>query len=248
MQHDSRPTGVMLSPDDGNDLRLVREFFGAHRGYFVEVGANHPEQWSQTFHLEQMGWTGILVEPQPDLAEALRRCRHAKVFSVACSSPQNSGRAMSLKLAGVYSSLNAQLPNAMVRESGTIDVPTRTLDEVLSEAQAPAPLDFLSIDVEGHEIEVLSGFDFQRWRPRLILVEDLVLDRRLHKFLKTRGYAWMRRTGINSWYVPCSQAPKIDWVGRLKFFRKYYLGVPPRRLRQALRRLRLRLGLIRDRS
>ena len=53
-------------------------------------------------------------------------------------------------------------------------VPTRTLDSILEEAEAPAPIDLLSIDVEGHETEVLRGFDFGRWQPLLILIEDHV--------------------------------------------------------------------------
>jgi len=226
-----------------DERRLIQEFFGAGPGYFVDVGANHPTVESQTYHLEQMGWDGLLIEPQPDLAEALRAGRKAKVAAVACSAPGNSGRLMPMQLAGIYSSLNRELSNAKATATSTINVPVTTLDNLLSHVQAPSPIDFLSIDVEGHEIEVLQGFDFQRWRPRLLLIEDLVLDRRLHKFLLSSGYHWMRRTSINSWYVP--EPRTINLSGRLKFFRKYYIGVPFRRFRQISRRARRRLGLIR---
>ena len=51
---------------DGREQELVREFFaGVRDGFFVEVGANRPQQESQTWHLEQLGWTGVLIEPQP---------------------------------------------------------------------------------------------------------------------------------------------------------------------------------------
>src|SRR5262245_61082337 len=61
---------AMLPYEAENPLK--EEFFG-HRtdGYFVEVGANDPEQWSQSLHLERLGWRGILIEPQPDLADRL---------------------------------------------------------------------------------------------------------------------------------------------------------------------------------
>jgi hypothetical protein len=49
-------------------MRLVGAFFGDIKGYFVEVGAKEPRERSQTWFLEQAGWTGVLVEPQPDLA------------------------------------------------------------------------------------------------------------------------------------------------------------------------------------
>ena len=74
---------------------LTEQFFGhAAKGYFVEVGAHDPRIGSQTWRLEQAGWAGVLVEPQPDLAEQLRRYRRARVFAVACSSPANAGRVM----------------------------------------------------------------------------------------------------------------------------------------------------------
>src|SRR5262245_6185409 len=174
--------------------RLKEDFFGHSRsGYFVEIGANDPQRWSQTFHLEKLGWTGVLVEPQPDLADLLRQQRKAKVYAVACSAPEEAGKVMTLYLAGIFTSLDS---NRAVRWKGTIDVPVRTVDEILTESRAPSPIDFLAIDVEGHEIEVLRGFDFARWQPRLILIEDIVLNMRLHRFMQAHGYKWIRRTDI----------------------------------------------------
>ncbi len=236
---------AILPPEP--ESRLKEEFFGnARTGIFVDVGANDPQMWSQSHHLEALGWTGVLVEPQPDLAEKLRAARRAKVYAVACSSPRNAGKTMTLHLAGIYSSLDPDLSIATVGAVGTVEVPIMTLDGVLEDAGIAAPIDFLSIDVEGHEIDVLSGFDLARWRPRLILIEDLVLNFDLHLLLLSRGYKWMRRTGLNSWYVPADRTMNLDLEGRMQFIRKYYLGVPFRHLREALRRLRFRLGLRRD--
>ena len=222
--------------------RLKEEFFShSTTGYFVDVGANDPERWSQSFHLEQMGWTGIVVEPQPQLADLLRQRRKASVYAVACSAPENAGKRMTLHLAGIHSSFDPMLKTATVRPQGTIEVPLKTLDQILAESSAPAPIDFLAIDVEGHEIEVLRGLDFARWRPRLVLVEDLVLDLRLHRFMQSRAYRWVRRTDINSWYVPAEDAWRLGPLERWQFFRKYYLGTPARRLREILRRIRARI-------
>ena len=89
----------------GREQELVRDFFGGARsGFFVEVGANRPQEQSQTWHLEQLGWTGILIEPQPDLAGDLCRARSAKVFAVACSSAENAGRRGALPLSPAVSS------------------------------------------------------------------------------------------------------------------------------------------------
>ncbi len=225
-----------LFPQDA-ETELKRVFFAnTDRGYFVEVGANLPRDGSQTFDLEGRGWTGVLVEPQADLADGLRRQRSARVFAAACSSRRHAGGFMTLHLAGGHSSFDAKLNLAEVKPHGAVAVPVRTLDEILIEAQAPA-IDFVSIDVEGHELDVLDGFDLARWQPHLILIEDLLLHLRLHRYLQRAGYRWLRRTGINNWYVPTDKAPSLGWDGRWQFFNKFYLGTPFRRLRMAWRRL-----------
>jgi FkbM family methyltransferase len=207
-----------------------------NQGFFVEVGANGPRTLSQTYALEQRGWTGVLVEPQPDLAAELRRQRSAKVFAEACTSRRNSGSRMLLHLAGGHSSFDQNLNIADVKPHGTIEVPTRTLDQILTDAGAQR-VDFISIDVEGHELEVLDGFDFERWQPRLMIVEDLLLNLRLHRYITRRNYRWLRRTGIDSWYVPEKTSSPRGIDGSWQFFNKVYLGTPLRRVRMAARRL-----------
>lgn len=222
--------------------QLKEEFFDhAAAGFFVDVGANDPKDGSQTYHLERLGWTGVLVEPQPALAERARQERRARVFAAACSSPANAGKTLILNVAGIHSSLDPDFFVAGMQKRGTVEVPARTLDDMLREANAPAPLDFVSIDVEGHELAVLAGFDLDYWRPRLILIEDLAFNLRLHKHLQSRGYKWVRRTGLNGWYVPAAIDMPVSPFGQWQFFRKHYLGVPFRRLREAKRRLRQRL-------
>jgi hypothetical protein len=60
----------------------------------------------------------------------------------------------------------------------------------------------------------------------------------LHRYLRSRGYKWMRRTGLNSWYVPNDAPVTVPLKGRLQFVRKHYLSLPFRHLREASRRLR----------
>jgi FkbM family methyltransferase len=223
------------------ETRLKEEYFGAQKGFFVDVGANDPKDISQTWHLEQTGWTGILIEPQPDLAQQLREQRRARVFACACSSPENAGKMLPFQVSGIHSSLNLGFFVAGMRKSNVIEVPVRTLDEILIEANAPSPVDLMSIDVESHEIEVLNGLTLSRWRPRLILIEDLAFDLRIHKLLRSRGYKWVRRTGLNGWYVPADVSFPVSAFGRWQFVRKHYLGVPFRLFREAKRKMRERL-------
>jgi FkbM family methyltransferase len=227
---------------------LKEAFFGrSARGFFVDVGANHPQLASQTWHLEQLGWDGILIEPQPDLAGELRKVRRARVYAVACSSPANAGKSLPLHVAGsphmtgIHASFDPNFAVPDMRRTGVIDVPVKTIDEILIDANAPIPIDFVSIDVETHEIEVLEGFDLAKWRPRLMLIEDLALDLRLHRYVTSRGYKWVRRTGLNGWYVPMDSPMPVSLLGRLQFLRKHYLATPLRRLRERSRRWRKKI-------
>ncbi len=230
---------AVFKPD--REVALVREFFrDTPQGFFVEVGANDPKKDSQSFHLEEAGWQGILVEPVPELASELRRARKARVFEVACSSPDRAGQTMTLHVAGPFSSFDPHLAVTGMRADRTVDVKVDTLDHVLAEGGAKR-IDLMSVDVEGHELEVLSGFDFARWRPRLILLEDHVSSLDKHRFMRRSGYALMRRTGLNGWYVPQESAPGMDLVGRWQIFRKYYLALPFRMFRDWRRRRRDRI-------
>ena len=119
-----------------------------------------------------------------------------------------------------------------------IEVKVETLDSVLEEAGAHPGFDLMSIDVEGHELEVLSGFDFARWQPRLILLEDHVADLSKHRYLNSVGYRMIRRYENNGWYVPRGSMDKASLADRWEILRKYYLALPFRWLRNLSRRVR----------
>src|ERR1039458_258121 len=121
---------------------------------------------------------------------------------------------------------------------GTERVKVTTLDKVL-QAAGVVKIDFLSLDVEGHEIEVMRGLNFEKFKPSLILIEDGVRDLSKHHFLKARGYKLVKRTSINNWYVPrdCDfQMSSV--VEKIKLRRKMYLALPVRKMRLYLRRRR----------
>jgi FkbM family methyltransferase len=230
---------VTVHPTHEEEQARVREFFEDETsGYFVEVGANHPTQGSQTWHLEQLGWTGVLIEPQPELAAFLVTSRKARVFANACSSPENAGQSLPLHVDGPRSALDRDRMSPGALAAYVIVVPTRTLDSILEEAQAPAPIDLLSVDVEGHEVEVFRGFDLQRWQPLLILVEDHVNNLKTHRHLTKNGYRLIRRLGHNGWYVPGGDDLAVSSADRLEILRKYYLALPFRIVRNAWRRVR----------
>lgn len=207
---------------------LVWEHFGfADAGFFVEVGAFHPKYLSQTWLLEKVGWKGILVEPLPAHCELLLRERsNSRVCQAAVGSPAGMREADF----HVHSGHSTFAPN--VREKGTsyeavVKVNVTTLDALL-EAEHPERVDFVSIDTEGTELDVLAGFDLGKYRPSLVLVEDSVYTLDLHRHFRRRGYKLIRRTGINNWYVPEERAVRVPLAERWRLFRKMRLGLPLR--------------------
>ena len=213
---------------------LVREFFNNRSTcYYVDVGANHPTIESQSWHLEQLGWKGLLIEPTPSYCDLLREKRKGAVVQYACSSPENQDKFLNLTILGAGSTLN---PDLLIGKAAqgleNIAVKCKTLDSILEENKAPVGFDFMSIDIEGHEMEMFKGFSLTRWQPQLVLLEDHVINHEKHNHMSSSGYKLILRTGINSWYVPLVNGKyKFSISARLEIFRKYWLGLLPRKVR-----------------
>jgi hypothetical protein len=208
-------------PTPEQEQALVRDFFGSETGYFVEIGVRHPSAGSQSFALERAGWSGVLFEPQPDLAAFLVTERAAKVFAVACVAPGRAGQPEALHVAAAGA-------------SAAVVAPTRTLDSVLDEAEAPAPIDLLAVHAAGRESDALGGFSFERWQPLLILVDDPVGSLRTHGLLKRNGYRLIRRVGTSGWYVPRDTSMRPSRQEKREI-RRHYLGLPFRKFRNSWR-------------
>ena len=220
---------------------LIWKFFERRtEGFFVEVGANDPQNSSQTWFLESNGWRGILIEPLSRFYESLRAARpRSRVFQVACASPGHPPTAQ--LLVGENSEHSSLRPNAVDADTRYVENETvrlMTLDEVLVEAGNPR-LDFVSIDVEGLQLEVLRGFDLNRHKPPLLFVEDHLLNWSTHFYLCRRGYRLVKRTQLNNWYVPVGTPFHLSTAAeRLRLWRKVWPGTPARMFKAWLRHRR----------
>jgi FkbM family methyltransferase len=188
---------------------LVKKIMDLDGGFYIEVGANDGFTQSNSLILENSGdWKGLLIEPIPEIYEELRRNRSARrnfLLNAALVSSEFSGESLELYSAGQMSipilpssEIGDPLAHAVegLRVQSRLDstvpptrvtVPAITLDEALRRAKAPRVIDFFSLDVEGWEIEVLSGVDFSRWKFRWMLVETRNLDSLRH-FMRHHGY------------------------------------------------------------
>lgn len=235
----SPPSPLASYSQWGDDL-LVWEYFGKTReGVFLEAGANDPKELSQTYLLETQGWTGALVEPVPECCERLRAERPgSRVFQNALGAPDQRGM-LRLSIPDGVTALASGLSAGARPAEGerVIEAAFITLDEVLAQAGI-GRLDYLSLDLEGMELEALKGLDFKVHAPRLIVVEDRLDSLRLHRFLSHAGYKLVKRNGSNNWYVPVASVFPVAAGMRLRMMRKLYLSMPFRWLRSASRRIR----------
>ena len=225
----------------GEDRWLEQYFEGRRDGFFVEVGAYDGVVLSNSFYLESIGWRGLLVEPNPGKAAECRENRPlAKVFECAAVGSGNAGEVSFEVVEGgeVYSTL-AMSPEHSARlaqyglQARKIIVRGRTLDSILEEARLPR-VDYVSIDVEGGELDVLRGFSLQRWHPAVVMIEVNERIRRpeIRDAFTSSGYVYLRTLGINDVYVPLrtfrSLARAIDAV-------RYSSGLVRRALRRGAR-------------
>ncbi|MBT4529991.1 MAG: FkbM family methyltransferase [Phycisphaerae bacterium] len=217
---------------------LVRQYLGEKGGFFVEVGANNPFDLSQTWHLAQLGWKGILIEPIPSLCSALREKRpESTVIEAACSSPSAPTSAtFTVAQDSGKSTLADEFLDKRSDVLSQITVKLSTLDSMLQD-NAVSEVDFVSIDVEGTQFDVLLGFDLQKWKPRLVLVEDHLLDKNTHKLLVGQGYQLVKRTLFNNWYIPDNAEPPKTGKEEDRILRGKFRRILVRNLRFKIRRL-----------
>lgn len=220
------------------EIELIKSFFSNQiGGTFVDVGANHPVEHSQTYDLECLGWRGLLIEPLPSYCELLRRDRKSTVVQLGCSSEENHNKSLPIIVAGALSTLETNLIDTRLNSNNVVNIETRTLNSILSDNNIKPGFDFLSIDIEGHEMEMFKGFDISKWKPKLVLIEDHVINHFKHNHLTKNGYQLLLRAGLNSFYVPANVVFSHSIRSRFEFFRKYWLGVPGRKMKYHARYL-----------
>lgn len=195
---------------------LLWEFFDRKpQGFFVDIGAFDGQYLSNTLSFEEQGWTGICIEPLPFYFEQCQKNRPRSIcIQAACVGDASieSIQIQSDKL-GVYSGVSVDETEIeqSYRNRGwefegltQITVPAYTLNQVLDEhLPHNTPVDFISIDVEGVEIEVLSGLDLGRYAPRVLVMEanNSAEREKLNAYLvDQQGYYEARQIKQNIFY------------------------------------------------
>lgn len=194
---------------NGEDVMLMRALGHIERGFYIDVGANHPADDSVTKAFYDRGWRGLNIEP---LSEHITQLRAERL------------RDINLQLAVGPCAGEITLYNTPVRGLATASaevaerhasqglatiasvVPMRPLTDICAEYAHGQDIHFLKIDVEGFESDVLKGMDFQRFRPWIVLVEATLpnsqqINADWEPMIVGAGYRWVYFDGLNRYYL-----------------------------------------------
>lgn len=202
----------MYNSQYSQDEIVHKNFFKDKKnGYFVDIGAyDGITQGSNSLFFEELGWTGVCVEPNPNLFEKLKQNRKCKCYNVAIDN--NIGEMNFMLIKG------HDAPNTLGRlidDTNTIDVSrlknnlnqdqtweiivvkTEIFDNVVDNNK----IDYLSIDTEGNEIRILETIDFEKYDISVLSLENNYRDARYENFFKDKPYTRFTNTGCDEIWV-----------------------------------------------
>jgi FkbM family methyltransferase len=195
---------------NAEDVVLARLFADQPTGRYVDIGAGDPVVASVTKHFYDRGWRGINIEPIPSMAQELRTARPLDVnLAVAVGAKPGKATLHVVTNGWGWSTLDDGLASGYREEHGweisDVEVEQVTLAELLDEHAGP--VDFLKIDVEGAEQDVIEGSDWARHRPRVVVVEatepgsPTPAHEAWEPILLDAGYKCALFDGLNRFYV-----------------------------------------------
>jgi FkbM family methyltransferase len=201
------------------DLWVCFELNDKRNGFFVEFGATNGLLNSNTWLLEtELGWNGILAEPNPFWHAALAANRRAAIEHKCVSSTSGSNVAFITtddsdpELSGISKFSEGDHFSELRKQGKVIEVETISLSDLLEKYQAPELIDYLSIDTEGSELDTLSAHDFKKHRFSLISVEQNPLtESGIQHLLEGQGYirVFPQFSQWDGWYVSAKLRDKL---------------------------------------
>jgi FkbM family methyltransferase len=195
----------------GQDLAVLKYYKNKKNGYFVEIGAWDGISYSNTFLMEKLGWDGICVEPLPKLYNQLEKNRKCKTYQ--CAVDTVGGKTLNFVDAGMLSGdlsridkdrISRELGAEKLELQSTIEVQTRNLTDILKDADAPKFIEFLSLDTEGSEFDILIGLDHDSYKFGYITVEHNYKEpnrRKIREFLISKGYTFYKENQFDDDYI-----------------------------------------------
>lgn len=185
----------------GEDVVLKGLFGKRKKGFYVDVGAHDPTRLSNTLQFYQSGWSGLNIEPLPNYFERLQKFRDRDT-NLKCAVSSEEGE-VSFVVDQAYSGIDSdQFPSEYRRNKRRkIQVKTRPLLSIFEEhLPTDQQIDFMSVDCEGHDLEVLKTNDWDRFRP-LVLIIECHDDGEIKGFVLSQGYRYHMSVDLSSFFI-----------------------------------------------
>ena len=194
---------------EGEDRLLARYFGGSGSGFYIDVGAHHPFIYSNTQIFYDNGWRGINIDALPGSMRPFARFRPRDInLEIAIGQTRSVSKFYVFNVPALNTfdeELARSRDNAPFKIERVIEIPLLPLAEILDEhLPAGTDIDFLSVDVEGWDLEVLKSNDWTRFRPKVVLAELFgstigeASSDPLFFYLASVGYEPLAKT-INTW-------------------------------------------------
>jgi len=200
----------MYFSQHGEDKYLETLFATTAQGFCVDVGATDGISISNTYLFERRGWDCICVEPIPSYFE---QCKRNRKTAVCCAIGAEAADAQDFTIFTLgsdnYSAISGLQTDTrlvdshahLITKSQVIKVPVRTLTSVLDEYHAPTTIDFISIDTENTELDVLKGLDMNKYKVKVFCIENNFNEPMIEEYLLQFNYKKIHRLAVNDFYV-----------------------------------------------
>lgn len=202
------------------DIILSAFFPDEKHGFYVDVGANDPEKDSVTKYFYDRGWHGINIEPNSSLYKKLKEHRPRDAnLNVGVSNKaakllfrEYEGHGLSTFSDVTKKELDTS-HDPLVKKYHDYEVEVQELKDILKAAD-PAAIDFMKIDVEGYEYEVITSNDWNAYRPKVLCVEANHIHKDWKAVLSKNGYKQVYDDGLNAYFIDAKRKtpPMFDYV------------------------------------
>lgn len=189
--------------------KILQIFESKKNGYFVDIGAYDGVSISNTKILEDLGWDGICIEPHPNVYKNLIQNRNCKCVNCAIWNEDTKIKFLSLSgytemLSGILDSYDSRHYNRIMTElsihggqSEIIDIDAKRFDSIIDKTE----IDFLSIDTEGSELQILEQIDFDKYQIKVICIENNFHENKFNEFFFNKGYKLFSNVNIDYLYT-----------------------------------------------
>jgi FkbM family methyltransferase len=215
------------------DIILSGFFEGAKQGFYVDVGANHPDLLSITKIFYDKGWSGINIEPNKELYNLIKLSRPRDInLNIGASEaegelilreyPEGDGLSTFSKAAQQDYENSASEYREYTRNYKDYKVKVKPLKAIFKE-HAPKQINFMNIDVEGFEYEVIKGNDWDKYRPQVLCIEANHIAKDWRPLLDKARYELVFFDGLNNYYA-AREHPEL--AKNFSYVRTALLGKP----------------------